>query len=503
MSANSTLQGFSVSQPALGSALQFIPALGTPELDALMDAFLPGPASIQDKRATVSMDFCEYARRTGETFRFYPVYSAAESLQDSGYGSSSFGPSPVVSEAGYWGPSAPLASASASAQPQLRTESWTGSGRKSSNASSRSGRNEDFSHLPGMKIMTRDGVDVTNSASRAGKTKEQRDHAHLMRIIKACDACRRKKIRCDPSHKKRTASHSQSPPAESPNPAKKARRTTTEQPAEAPLDTAFTGASFPDNAATTPVFPVDGLSFPEAFEESWDQFVQYDDEPGLLPPDYDFVLDPHGYFSPSTGSSTSPQQPFTPASAGPSPLGVSQLHGVFISEASSQETTAATLPYLDPAALPGANYLDFNLYSPASSFLDEEPQILVQSTKTEISTLAGQHLSQSDTGLFITARGLSVNAAGLVDNSYVSDCAEDGPLPQWNVPGGAQRESLQQSVTRPSMGLGAFASHVNPQKKNVIAASRGEEGGDGVSWPISVSAYFAASHFWQTVLTPS
>lgn len=49
--------------------------------------------------------------------------------------------------------------------------------------------------IPGFSIMTKDGVDVTSSAGRGTKTKEQREHAHLMRIMKACDACKRKKVR--------------------------------------------------------------------------------------------------------------------------------------------------------------------------------------------------------------------------------------------------------------------------------------------------------------------
>jgi hypothetical protein len=49
--------------------------------------------------------------------------------------------------------------------------------------------------LPGFSIMTKDGIDVTNSAGRGTKTKEQREHAHLMRIMKACDSCKKKKIR--------------------------------------------------------------------------------------------------------------------------------------------------------------------------------------------------------------------------------------------------------------------------------------------------------------------
>jgi len=61
----------------------------------------------------------------------------------------------------------------------------------------------DFSGMPSMRIMTRDGRDVTNLISRTSKTKEQREHTHLMRILKACDDCRRKKSRCDPSHRSR------------------------------------------------------------------------------------------------------------------------------------------------------------------------------------------------------------------------------------------------------------------------------------------------------------
>jgi hypothetical protein len=49
--------------------------------------------------------------------------------------------------------------------------------------------------IPGFQIMTKDGVDVTSSAGRGTKTKEQREHAHLMRIMKACDGCKRKKVR--------------------------------------------------------------------------------------------------------------------------------------------------------------------------------------------------------------------------------------------------------------------------------------------------------------------
>jgi len=58
--------------------------------------------------------------------------------------------------------------------------------------------------------MTKDGIDVTSSAGRGTKTKEQREHAHLMRIMKACEDCKRKKIRCDPSHRRQSNQMSRS-----------------------------------------------------------------------------------------------------------------------------------------------------------------------------------------------------------------------------------------------------------------------------------------------------
>ncbi|KAG9254003.1 uncharacterized protein F5Z01DRAFT_111142 [Emericellopsis atlantica] len=202
-------QGFTVFQTQLGAPLQFIPALGTQELDDMVSMYVPGSAPLSDKRATISVDFLEYAQVTGQAFKFYvvPGYvatSPAESPTTASLSASSINASPVTSN---WdwssvtgGPSRPAVA----------------SRKASSSASSRrpAATTSDFSHLPGMKILTKDGLDVTNDAARGSKTKEQRDHAHLMRVIKACDSCRRKKVRCDPSHKKRaatTASPSQQP----------------------------------------------------------------------------------------------------------------------------------------------------------------------------------------------------------------------------------------------------------------------------------------------------
>lgn len=342
----------------------------------MINAFLPGPASIKDKRATVSMDFCAYARFTGETFKFYAICSPSfssvtttdsptSSMQDSGY-ASSFNQSPIVSGLNMWNhATSPSASFLGSSQSST-SAAHSSSPRKSAVSASRASTH-DFSHLPGMKIMTRDGLDITNSASRGCKTKEQRDHAHLMRIIKACDACRKRKIRCDPSHKKRSASQAQPQPQPEMRSPKKAKKVTVEKPVEVSVsspDSAFSAASMQMLASANEP-PISHF----CLDESWEQFVQFEQDSAAIPgPEYDFFFDPEGYFTPSTGTSISPAQPFTPVASRPSPA-VYPPEG-FRPDVQSQEPT---LPYLNPLSS-GSNYVDFNLFSPASSFVDEEPQ---------------------------------------------------------------------------------------------------------------------------------
>ncbi|KXX77390.1 hypothetical protein MMYC01_207204 [Madurella mycetomatis] len=380
----SAYQGFSVCQPALGSALQWLPAIGTPELDDMINAFIPGPASIQDKRTHISMDFFEYSRQTGETFKFYPVPSAtftpvtaspaSSTLYDSGYGSG-FNLSPVTSDQGSWTQSPAAFTPPMPADAGVRSRS--SAPKKPSSSSSRQA--VDFSNHPGMRIMTKDGRDVTNSASRGCKTKEQRDHAHLMRIIKACDSCRRKKIRCDPSHKKRTASQASASQTEQ-KPAKKPRKA--EEPPPAAVEgavTDFVDASF-DPAAT----PLDFASFDVSFqdiEEYWNQFITFDQEPVAAATqhvgdfDYDFnsFIDIQSVSPSSLSSSTSPSQvftPYTPAAPGASPIVASD---VAVDATGDVSLDDPTVPYLNPDVLHGTNYVDFNLFSPGPEALDEDP----------------------------------------------------------------------------------------------------------------------------------
>lgn len=393
--------GFSVMQPSLGDALQWLPAIGSPELDEMIHAYLPGPASISDKRAHISMDFFEYSRQTGENFKYYALPSASFSAAstaspassaafvDSGY--STFNDSPVVSDISSWTQS-PAAFTPAYSFDENMTTS-----RASKKSPASGSKQTDFSSHPGMRIMTKDGRDVTNSASRGCKTKEQRDHAHLMRIIKACDACKRKKIRCDPSHKKRSASQASSSPTEA-KPNKKIKRA---EPAQAPVSfdplpaffvpTAFDAAAEVDNS-----FPT-YESLPENID--WNEFLVLD-EPTLhqsyMPEEFNFFQDSQDFFASSSSSSPSQASPQTPAPSGRSPAVISGD----ILDASLDPI----VPYLQPGVAHGTNYADFNLYSsPRDFFLDEEPLLV---SKQAISQ-APQQESQSDGGVdsqFVSAQ---------------------------------------------------------------------------------------------------
>ncbi|KAK9424010.1 putative Zn(2)-C6 fungal-type domain-containing protein [Seiridium unicorne] len=377
-----SLMGFSVHQPALGAALQFFPAMGSVQLDEMIDAYIPGTASILDKRTAVSLEFFDHTLQTGELFKFFLVYPAvgsntaspASTMQDSGYGSS-FNTSPVMNDS-LWKQTTNEWSFSSSSK-KARIAS-----KKTSSSSSSQGK-ADFSHIPGMKIMTKEGLDVTNSASRGCKTKEQRDHAHLMRIIKACDACKRKKTRCDPSHKKRGSSVAVSP---EPKVSKKVKRTTAPSNQKSPAfkaDIEF--ATTLDPTIPDPYFfDADFMTAPDPAMNDWDQYIKYDEDVNdVIPQDYDFFFDPAKYFSPTTTDSSqsasasssqiltpSQSQPVTPASGLDIGSGVDLVGPGLVGLGGAVQPT---LPYLHRGGVEGGNnYVDFALYSPGSSCLDDE-----------------------------------------------------------------------------------------------------------------------------------
>ncbi|KAF7865387.1 hypothetical protein EAF04_006363 [Stromatinia cepivora] len=221
-----TFNSFTITQSFLGAPLQFQPALGSKELEELIDAYVVGNACKQDKLSTVTIDFYNHATvdiNTGSLVRRYDVMPWAfdqspSQSQSSGLSPPIFTPSPASS--------ATFADSTYSSMstPSNRTRGSRVTKKTKKDTTKKSAE----IRLPGFSIMTKDGIDVTNSAGRGTKTKEQREHAHLMRIIKACDECKRKKIRCDPSHRRSSrtdmsrasASIRPSPPSQSnPSPA--------------------------------------------------------------------------------------------------------------------------------------------------------------------------------------------------------------------------------------------------------------------------------------------
>ncbi|KAM4061163.1 transcription factor Cys6 [Hirsutella rhossiliensis] len=394
-------QGFSVYQPALGAQLQFFPALGTQRLDDLINAHVPGPASIKDKRASVSLDFLGYARTTGQTFKFYP---AAPSLAESPLtgsppaldsASSSFNVSPVTSSWDW--------SATASVSSRSSTHRRPSAKVASSSTTSPPSRHHttDFSSLPGMKILTKDGLDVTNSASRGSKTKEQRDHAHLMRIIKACDSCRRKKIRCDPSHKKRGGppAHMHAAAATGSRPRRKAKSPPQEQltppqsqppPQPSPVGADSSEAMGADalEAFLTSSLDLDfSMSHPETLDPlaaalpdcPWDDFMQF--PPMDAAADYDFYLDPNNYFTSQSSISSSSASPFKI----PTPQSLQEPGappGPDTTTAQGAHAASPQYPFLDPSGFAG-DYTDFNLFSPQSSFSEDDRMLSVGSSSHE------------------------------------------------------------------------------------------------------------------------
>ncbi len=176
---------FSITQVSLGSPLQFEPALGSKELDDLVDAYIPGPASLQQKRAQVSLDFfstVEASSLPGPVSRLYHVYHPATS------------PAATQQSTPDWR----ISNSSTEVANDLRSGSFVNS--TASQISTKRPRKElkppsaaSSKRLPGFSLLTRDGVDITEYASRGPKTKEQRRHAALMRKIGSCPSCKKSK----------------------------------------------------------------------------------------------------------------------------------------------------------------------------------------------------------------------------------------------------------------------------------------------------------------------
>ncbi|CZS98203.1 hypothetical protein WAI453_011980 [Rhynchosporium graminicola] len=199
---------FTITQPFLGAPLHFTPALGSKELEDMVDMYVIGNGPKNEKLSVVTVEFFNLATvdlntgaltRTYEIFPFIDFEQSPMASQSPGFSPPIFTPSPASSvtfaDSGYGSFSIP------SMTPPTRTLGSARVTKKVAKKDAKKAKVEE-ARLPGFSIMTKDGVDVTTTAGRGTKTKEQREHAHLMRIMKACDACKKKKIRCDPSHRR-------------------------------------------------------------------------------------------------------------------------------------------------------------------------------------------------------------------------------------------------------------------------------------------------------------
>ncbi|KAI6377304.1 hypothetical protein MCOR25_002561 [Pyricularia grisea] len=376
-SAAMPIQGFTVFQTAPGAVLSFVPAMGTAELDQLIDAYVVQAATLQEKRAIVSMEFFTHNALTNQTHLFFPVNnpfnyvagvtgSPASSLVDSGYGSS-FNVSPVAQEIMTPASSAPatpvtVLQPAATAQRKNRVAKPKAKATKKSASAASRAFAHDFTGMPGMQILTKDGVDVTNSA-RGGKTKEDREHAHLIRLLKSCPTCKKKKIRCDPSHKRDLPSKSAAPEVQ---PAVKSRAVAAPSPASSQASNDAAQATNALKIAQPAGDFMDSLDFNFGLDVTdIDNFLSFGAE-ATDNMDFSFLMDEQALFTPATPNTVSPvlrnYASFSPTQSFMT-SNVANVGG----------EQAAQLPYLQSDGHVD-NYVDFTLFSPASSPLGEEPQ---------------------------------------------------------------------------------------------------------------------------------
>ncbi|KLU90571.1 hypothetical protein MAPG_10423 [Magnaporthiopsis poae ATCC 64411] len=412
------LNGFTIFQSTLGATLQFEPALQSPELDAMIDAYVPGSDTIQQKRAAVCVEFFRHAAQTGQTNNlrlFFPVVpnsftaESPASLGDSGCGSG-FNASPVVPDMAWDGsfamatpttpatPATPSSVFTAPSQNRVTKSKAAGSSSRKAGSRAAAATTNDFSHIPGMKILTKDGVDVTNSASRGSKTKAMREHAHLIRLLKACDSCKKKKVRCDPSHKRRAAGPAPAPAAGETTKTKKVKSAS--PPVTPQAEPVAQQASFQVASAEAAPFEAQ-LDALDSFD--WDMWMQPEDDIFSLPIDYNYSVDDLGFLTPSSGSSGSPSQGFSPTTTTTTTTGLTTSFESPHSFAAGGLDVQAPLlqqpqlPYLHNDGHTG-DYVDFTLYSPASSFLDEEPQELQSAGPSPSSAFIGWSDEPTTTG---------------------------------------------------------------------------------------------------------
>ncbi|KAL1896254.1 tRNA-specific adenosine deaminase 2 [Ceratocystis pirilliformis] len=327
--------GFYVFQASLGSPLEFHPAQGTALLKEMIDVYGPGNTSIEEKTSSV-----QYPQLGLHGFFFRLTTAAHLEL--------SFNP---------------------------------GQDCYCENTKAPNSWHED---------LTKDGVDVTNSASRGSKTREQRSHAHMMRIVGACESCQRKKVRCDPKHRSSTsaaainaitgsqAASSQSRKSLARKKAAAAKAAQKEAQASSQLSqsaqTVVPGVFEPSQPNID-----DPISFLDAEFNNFDDIMNWGES--AIPPKVlqDYEIFDKNLLSPNIDSSAgSPGVAFRPPS-NPIALSGSNADTVVTTAANNRSDSLPTTQKTNTAydssnafLSTATEYADLCLYSPSNSFSDED-----------------------------------------------------------------------------------------------------------------------------------
>lgn len=184
-------RSFTISQVAPGALLQFNPPMHSKELAEAIHAYIPGSFTLQEKQRQISSEFCLWrtaACPEGPASYFYDASPALEfySFSNTDLSFVGFVPSVVEESSSNTGMGCIGANKSASAK-RSRTNKIV---KKTLAKTTSSGP-----RMPGFSIMTKDGIDITDLAPRGPKTKEQREHAAMMRKLQACPTCKKRKQR--------------------------------------------------------------------------------------------------------------------------------------------------------------------------------------------------------------------------------------------------------------------------------------------------------------------
>ncbi|PHH49428.1 hypothetical protein CFIMG_005862RAa [Ceratocystis fimbriata CBS 114723] len=390
--------GFYVFQASLGSPLEFHPAQGTALLNEMIDIYVPGSASIGEKTGIVSIDFFKYSQTTGLSSKFYSIPSRALCNTPSLASTDSSSVSPLQPT---WNCPLTPAKTATSRTPEPIVHCVSRSSKSPSASTSTAApittlirartAATDLSQIPGMKILTKDGVDVTNSASRGSKTREQRSHAHMMRIVGACESCRRKKVRCDPKHRSSTSAAAISAITRSQAASSQSRKSLARKKAAA-AKAAQKEAQAPSQLSQSAQTAVSGvcepsqpnidepISFLDAEINNFDDIMNWGES--AIPPEIlqDYEIFDKNILSPNFGSSAgSPGVAFRPPS-NPIALSGSNADTAVVKTAANNRSDSLPTTQKTNTAYDSSNaslstateYADFCLYSPSNSFSDED-----------------------------------------------------------------------------------------------------------------------------------